>query len=90
MPLIYEKLGQHQAARAALAIAIEAQKEYSSYQWAQIYAQWGQLDQAIDWLETGVKVLDPGVESMKVDPFLDPLRNEPRFQALARALKFPP
>ena len=90
MPLIYEKLGQHESARAALAIAIEAQKEYSSYQWAQVYAQWGQLDQAIDWLETGVKVLDPGVESMKVDPFLDPLRNEPRFQALERALKFPP
>jgi TolB-like protein/DNA-binding winged helix-turn-helix (wHTH) protein len=90
MPLIYEKLGQHEAARAALAIAIESQKEYSSYQWAQVYAQWGQLDQAIDWLETGVKVLDPGVESMKVDPFLDPLRNEPRFQALERALKFPP
>lgn len=90
MPLIYEKLGQHEAARAALAIAIEAQKEYSSYQWAQVYAQWGQLDKAIDWLETGVKVLDPGVESMKVDPFLDPLRNQPRFQALERALKFPP
>jgi len=90
MPLIYEKLGQHEAARAALAIAMEAQKEYSSYQWAQIYAQWGQLDQAIEWLETGVKVLDPGVESMKVDPFLDPLRNQPRFQALERALKFPP
>jgi TolB-like protein/DNA-binding winged helix-turn-helix (wHTH) protein len=90
MPLIYEKLGQHEAARAALAIAIESQKEYSSYQWAQVYAQWGQLGQAIDWLEKGVQIADPGVESMKVDPFLDPLRAEPRFQALERALKFPP
>ena len=69
---------------------MEAQKEYSSYQYAQIYAQWGQTDAAIDWLEKGVKVLDPGVESMKVDPFLDPLRGSPRFQALERALKFPP
>jgi len=90
MPLIYEKLGQHEAARAALAIAMETQKEYSSYQWAQVYAQWDQPDKAIDWLEKGVAVLDPGVESMKVDPFLDPLRSEPRFQALQRALKFPP
>jgi TolB-like protein/Flp pilus assembly protein TadD len=90
MPLIYEKLGQHEAARAALAIAMETQKEYSSYQWAQVYAQWGQPDKAIDWLEKGVAVLDPGVESMKVDPFLDPVRGEPRFQALQQALKFPP
>ena len=60
MPLIYEKLGQHDAARAALAIAMETQKEYSSYQWAQVYAQWGQPDKAIDWLEKGIEVLDPG------------------------------
>jgi TolB-like protein/DNA-binding winged helix-turn-helix (wHTH) protein/tetratricopeptide (TPR) repeat protein len=90
MPLIYEKLGQHEAAQAALAIAMESQREYSSYQWAQIYAQWGQPDKAIDWLEKGVKVLDPGVESMKVDPFLDPLRSNPRFQVLERTLRFPP
>jgi TolB-like protein/DNA-binding winged helix-turn-helix (wHTH) protein/Tfp pilus assembly protein PilF len=90
MPLIYEKLGQHEAAQAALAVAMETQKEYSSYQWAQVYAQWGQPGKAIDWLETGVKVLDPGVESMKVDPFLDPLRGEARYQALERSLKFPP
>jgi tetratricopeptide (TPR) repeat protein len=90
MPLIYQKLGQHEAAKAALAIAMEAQKDYSSYQYAQIYAQWGQTDKAIDRLERGVKVLDPGVESIKVDPFLDPLRGEPRFQAIERAMKFPP
>jgi len=90
MPLIYEKLGQHDAAKAALAIAMQTQKEYSSYQYAQIYAQWGQIDEAIRWLEKGIKLLDPGVESMKVDPFLDPLRTSPKYQALERELKFPP
>ena len=44
------KARPHEAARAALAIAIEAQKEYSSYQWAQVYAQWGQPTKRIDWL----------------------------------------
>jgi tetratricopeptide (TPR) repeat protein len=90
MPLVYEKLGQHEAAKAALAIAMEAQKDFSSYQYAQIYAQWGEPQKAIDWLHRGVEILDPGVESMKIDPFLDPLRGEPRFQAMLRELKFPP
>jgi tetratricopeptide (TPR) repeat protein len=90
MPLVYEKLGQHEAARAALAIAMEAQKDFSSYQYAQIYAQWGEPQKAIDWLQRGVNIRDPGVESMKIDPFLDPLRGETRFQAMLRELKFPP
>ncbi len=90
MPLIYEKLGQHDAAEAALATAMAAQGDYSSYQYAQIYAQWGQPDKALDWLETGLKTLDPGMESVKTDPFLDPVRDSPRFQALERKLNFPP
>jgi tetratricopeptide (TPR) repeat protein len=90
MPLIYEKLGQHAAARAAPATAMEAQREFSSYQYAQIYAQWGQPDPAMDWLDKGIKTLDPGVESMKADPFLDPLRGLPRFAQIERSLGFPP
>jgi TolB-like protein/DNA-binding winged helix-turn-helix (wHTH) protein/Tfp pilus assembly protein PilF len=90
MPLIYEKLGQHAAAEAALVTAIAAQGEGSSFQYAQIYAQWGETQKALDWLETGLRIRDPGMECVKTDAFLDPLRGQPRFQAIERALKFPP
>jgi TolB-like protein/Flp pilus assembly protein TadD len=39
-------------------------------------------EQAIDWLERSYEAKEPQISSIKVDPFLDPLRNEPRFQAL--------
>jgi len=90
MPLIYQRFGQQKLADAALATAMAQQGDYGSYQYAQIYAQWGQSQKAIDWLEVALRVRDPGIDSLKVDPFLDPLRKEPRFQAIERAMKFPP
>jgi TolB-like protein/DNA-binding winged helix-turn-helix (wHTH) protein/tetratricopeptide (TPR) repeat protein len=90
MPLVLEKLGQHEAAQAALATAMAAQGDYGSYQFAQIYAQWGKKKEALDWLETGLRVFDPGIECVRTDAFLDSLRGEPRFQAIVRALKYPP
>jgi len=32
---------------------------------------------------------DPGFRRLKTDPLLDPLRKEPRFQAIERELRFP-
>jgi len=32
---------------------------------------------------------DAGLADLKTDPLMDPLRKEPRFQAIERALKFP-
>ena len=36
-----------------------------------------------------LRLRDPGLELLKIDPVLDPLRQEPRFQAVMRELKFP-
>ncbi len=89
MPLVYERLGQRSAAEVALAAAIAAQREFSAYQYAQIYAQWGDTKKALDWLETALRIRDTGLEYLKTDAFLDPLRSQPRFQAIERQLKFP-
>jgi hypothetical protein len=47
-------------------------------QYAAIYAQWGDRASALEWLETAMRVRDPGLENLKVDPLMDPLRNEAR------------
>ena len=35
-------------------------------------------------LDTALRLRDPGLELLKTDPLLDPLRKEPRFQAIER------
>jgi len=44
---------------------------------------------ALDWLEVANRLKDPGLAWLKVDPLLDPLRKEPRFQQIERKLNFP-
>jgi hypothetical protein len=57
--------------------------------YATIYAQWGDRVKALEWLATAMRLRDPGLVLLKTDPLMDPLRNEPRFQAIERQLKFP-
>jgi hypothetical protein len=54
-----------------------------------IFAQWGETVEALSSLETAVRLRDSNVVLLKVDPLLDPLRNEPRFRAIERELRFP-
>jgi hypothetical protein len=61
----------------------------AAYQYAGIYAQWGNTPKAIEWLETALRLRAPGLEALKTDPLMDPIRQEPRFQTVMWELKFP-
>jgi hypothetical protein len=37
----------------------------------------------------GVQIGDPGLAYTKIDPLMDPIRQEPRFQAVEGQLRFP-
>jgi TolB-like protein/Tfp pilus assembly protein PilF len=89
LSLIYDKLGRHADAEAVLSKLKAEQGDAAAYQYATIYAQWGNRAQALDWLETALRLRDPGLRLLKTDPLLDPLRQEPLFQAIERELKFP-
>jgi TolB-like protein/Flp pilus assembly protein TadD len=49
----------------------------------------GKGDEALSCLETSYRGRDPLMVMMKVDPRLDDLRSEPRFQELLRRMNFP-
>jgi len=90
MAILDDKFHQHQDAEAELAEMKSQLGDGASYQYAEIYAQWGDVPQALNWLETAYRLPDPGIGTMRVDELINPLRKEPRFQVIERALKFPP
>jgi TolB-like protein len=57
---------------------------------AYAYLGLGDRDQALTFLERAYEEQDPGLFLLNVSPLLDPLRSEPRFQALLRCMNFPP
>jgi tetratricopeptide (TPR) repeat protein len=71
----------------AIASIPALQKRYANtakYQEAQIYAQLGDADRAIQALRDSWTLRDSGLGAIKVDPFLDPVRKDPRFAPIAR------
>jgi TolB-like protein/DNA-binding winged helix-turn-helix (wHTH) protein len=89
LALAYHKLGRHADAETALARLNALEGSAAAYDYATIYAQWGSMPKALEWLETALQLRDPQLINLKTEPLLDPLRQEPRFKAIERALKFP-
>jgi hypothetical protein len=72
-----------------LAKAKASYGDSGAYQYAWVYAQWGNVPQALEWLESVHRQRQYDLMFLKVDPLLDPLRRESRFQAVVRELTFP-
>jgi len=89
LAMVYQRLGRHTDSEGMLSKLSARYGDAAAYQYAVIYAQWGNTSQALGWLETALRLRDSGLVYLKTDPLLDPLRNEPRFQAIEKALKFP-
>ncbi|MDP9007538.1 MAG: TIR domain-containing protein [Pseudomonadota bacterium] len=91
LAIVLHKLKSATDAQAELvALQASADGEFDqAYQYAQIYAQWGDPDNALNWLDAAYRIHDPGLIQLKVDALLDPIRREPRFQALLAKMRFP-
>ena len=89
LALTYHRLARQKDAEAALDKLRAATGDRWTYRCATIYAQWGKASQALEQLDTALRKRVPELRWMKTDPLLDSLRQEPRFQAIERALIFP-
>lgn len=84
-------MGQEAEARAVLADlqTIAAERYVPSYGFAIIHLGLGEKDKAFEWLERGAAEHDYWLAFILIDPDLDVLRGDPRFDALVRLVGIP-
>jgi TolB-like protein/DNA-binding winged helix-turn-helix (wHTH) protein/Tfp pilus assembly protein PilF len=58
------------------------------YHVAMVHIALGKHQEALDWLDKAAEDRSPQLVLLKVDPGLDPLRSDPRFQDLLRRMNF--
>jgi len=69
---------------------ISKERYVTPYGIARIYATLGNKDEALQWLEIAYQKRAEWMVLLRVDPSLDDLRLDPRFQDLLRRINFPP
>jgi len=87
--IIAARGGDRAGAAAIIAKMRSAWGDAVNYQYAQINAQLGDIDEAFAFLNKAVEARDAGLAYLKRDPFLDPIRRDQRYAALLQRLNFP-
>ncbi len=79
-------VGRHDEARALLGTILESRHEQwvTAYEIAIIYCLLGDYDSAFRWLSQAEREHAVGFTFVRVDPHLEPLRSDPRFEDLLR------
>lgn len=88
LAIVEYRSGNRAAAREAMDRLVADLGDTVLYQQAQVLAQWGDLDAGMTRLLKAREMGDSGLIYARNDPFLDPLRNDPRMLALLTGLGF--
>ncbi len=72
----------YQRARVEWLLELAETGEMRPAEIADAYSHLNEYEESLDWLERAFEARAPWLTGIKVEPSLDPLRSEPRFQAL--------
>lgn len=88
LAIIQRRIGNRAAADAAMGELVGEYGDAASYQQAQVLAQRGEGDAALEKLALARELGDAGLTYLLIDPMFEPLRGQPQFNALLEALGF--
>ena len=89
--VILHRLGRIDEAEANFAnLSADEEQEFATIQRADTYAQWGDTETAFRNLNLAFEYGDPGLAQLYIDPFLDPIRDDPRYIEMVRKLGVEP
>jgi tetratricopeptide (TPR) repeat protein len=89
LAMAYQKLNRKAEAAAMLEKLKKEQGDGAAFQYAEIYAYWGQSREALAWLSKAAELKDPGLLAVKTDPFLDSIRKLAEFREIVNKLDLP-
>lgn len=87
--LLAARTGNLEVAYAKLAEMRSRDGDMASFHYGRILSQLGQKDAAFDALNRAWENRNAGLTGLKTDPYLDPVRSDPRYAALLRKMDFP-
>ncbi len=88
LAILAHRAGDRAAADAALAALIAEYGDKSHYQYAQVYAQWGDPEKALASLQAARDLRDGGLMLLYADPMLAQLRSTDGYLAIAKSVGF--
>jgi hypothetical protein len=86
---IFARTGTADQVAAVVANMRRIYGDTASFQLGQVYAQAGDKDRAFAALDRAWEIRDSGLVRLKTDPYIDPLRSDPRYAALVKKMNFP-
>jgi TolB-like protein/DNA-binding winged helix-turn-helix (wHTH) protein/tetratricopeptide (TPR) repeat protein len=87
----HARAGRPAAARTLLdeLDGLARQRHVPASWFAGIHVSLGEIDRAVEWLETGFRARDAYLVQLQVNPAYDPIRGDARYHDLVRRMKFP-
>jgi hypothetical protein len=88
--ITYARAGRMEEAREVLAEIEQGGTSVSPMYLAGLYAALGEEGKAFRSLKESCDLPEAYVPSIRIDPFFEPLRDDPRFLALLKRMNLPP
>jgi tetratricopeptide (TPR) repeat protein len=87
--ILYERQGNRAQSNRLLKEIQDRAGDTAHYQYAEVLAQQHRPDDALGELEKAWVARDDGLTGVKTDKMFDPIRSDPRFQALVKRVGLP-